>query len=302
VKPIFGQPAEYELVAALGRRLGLKDKDGKDFFKIGPLSGEPIENLTTWYEEFLSKELKEGAPKLTLAELKALPGAVWVDRKGTRYEKHAEALKAEQLAPAFFDGDPKKDGTAVYDKPKDQKGKRIGTVIGGKPVRGFATPSGRVEFVARWLAEKTDADGHPVDPLPVYTPRKWQPSTEYPLYFINWKEASHTHSRTQNNPWLLEIKPDNPLAIHPETAARFGVRDGEVVWVESPHGRVKAKVRVTARIHREVVGVQHGFGHTALGRLANGRGTSDSPLRPTTSDPLSGQALHKEACVRVAKA
>ncbi|HSF04415.1 MAG TPA: molybdopterin-dependent oxidoreductase, partial [Methylomirabilota bacterium] len=29
VKPIFGQPAEYETVAALGRRLGLKDKEGK---------------------------------------------------------------------------------------------------------------------------------------------------------------------------------------------------------------------------------------------------------------------------------
>jgi hypothetical protein len=32
------------------------------------------------------------------------------------------------------------------------------------------------------------------------------------------------------------------------------------------------------------------------------RGTSDSPLRPTKSDPLSGQALHKETCVRMFKA
>jgi hypothetical protein len=42
--------------------------------------------------------------------------------------------------------------------------------------------------------------------------------------------------------------------------------------------------------------------HTALGTLAKGRGTSDSTLRPAVSDPLSGQALHKEACVRVRKA
>ena len=39
-----------------------------------------------------------------------------------------------------------------------------------------------------------------------------------------------------------------------------------------------------------------------LGRLAAGRGTSDSVLRPTAADPLSGQALHKEACVRIVKA
>jgi thiosulfate reductase/polysulfide reductase chain A len=302
VKPLFGQPAEYELVAALGRRLGLETRDGKDFFRIGPLSGAPIESLTAWYEDFLSGELKNGVPKMTLADLKALPGAVWVDRGGTRYEKFAEELKPEQLRTAVYDGNPKAEGTAIHDKPKDQKGTRIGVVIGGRPVKAFGTKSGKVEFVSKWLAEKPDADGKPVSPLPVYEPRAWQPTPEYPLYFINWKEANHTHTRTQNNPWLLDIKPDNPMIINPATAAKYDVKDGDVVWVESPHGRVRARVRTTTRIHPEVVGVQHGFGHTALGRLAKGRGTGDSPLRPTKSDPLSGQASHKEACVRIARA
>jgi thiosulfate reductase/polysulfide reductase chain A len=301
VKPIFGQPAEYETVAALGRRLGLNDKEGKELFKIGAVSGRPVENMTAWYEEFLSNELKEGAPKITLEELKALPGAVWVDKEGTRYEKYAELLKPEQLKGAFFDGNPRAEGTAIYDKPKEQKGKRIGTVIGSRPIKGFMTKSGKVEFSAKWLAERTDANGKAVNPLPAYEPRDWQPSAEYPLYFINWKEANHTHSRTQNNPWLLEIKPDNPMVINPATAQKYGVRDGDAVWVESPHGRVKARAKVTTRIHPEVIGVQHGFGHTALGRLAKGRGTGDSPLRPTKSDPLSGQALHKEACVRIVR-
>jgi thiosulfate reductase/polysulfide reductase chain A len=44
----------------------------------------------------------------------------------------------------------------------------------------------------------------------VYAPRDWQPDERYPLFLINWKDASHTHTRTQNNPWLLEIEPDNP--------------------------------------------------------------------------------------------
>jgi thiosulfate reductase/polysulfide reductase chain A len=302
VKPLFGQPAEYEVVAALGRRLSLKDKDGRKFFSIGAVSGQPIESLTAWYEEYLSDQLKNGAPKLTLAELRALPGAVWVDTKGTRYEKYAEALKPEQLKDAFFDGDPRAEGTAIYDKPKDQKGHRIGTVIGGKAVLGFGTPSGKVEFYAKGLAEKTDATGKPVNPLPAYEPRDWQPSKEYPLYLINWKEASHTHTRTQNNAWLLDIKPTNPLIMNPATAAQYGIVDGDVVGVESPYGRVKARVKTSRRMHPEVVGLQHGFGHTALGRLASGRGTTDSPLRPTKSDPLSGQALHKETCVRIVKA
>ena len=299
IAPRFGQPAEYEVVAALGRRLGLRDAKGRDFFRIGAVSGQPIESLTAWYEEFLSNELLTGAPKISLAQLKALPGAVWVDRGGTRYEKHAEPVPSAKLAGAWFDGDSQIDGTLVYDKPKTSGGKRIGVVLDGKVVAGFPTPSGRIELVAPSLASLVDARGTPVDPLPVFVPRDWQPSSEYPLYLINWKEASHTHARTQNNPLLLELKADAPLVMHVDTAARLGLTDGCQVVVESPHGAVRARLHTTRRMHPDVVGLQHGFGHTALGRNARGRGTSDATLRPTTSDPISGMALHKEACVRV---
>lgn len=302
VKPIFGQLAEYEVVAALGRRLGLKDKVGKDYFLVGPLSGQPIQGLTAWYEDYLSNELKNGAPKMTLEELKKLPGAVWVDKTGTKYQKYNDELDPEKLKTAWFDGKPKVDGTGIYNKEKDKGGKRIGTFFGGKALRGFFTPSGKVEFLSKGLAEKIDATGKPVDALPVYSPCDWQPSQDYPLYLVNWKETTHTHSRTQNNPILLELKSENPLMIHPDTASRLGVGDGSTVWVESLHGKVKAKVKVTKRMHPEVVGLQHGFGHTALGKNAVGRGTADGLLRPTKSDPLSGQAMHKEACVRIEKA
>ncbi|MGK5087122.1 molybdopterin-dependent oxidoreductase [Bdellovibrionota bacterium FG-2] len=301
VKPLFGQLAEYEVVAALGRRLKLKDHEGKLFFNVGPLSGKTIDDLKTWYEDYLSNECKSGGPAMTLAELKKLPGAVWIDKKGTKYEKYKSVLADDKLKSAWFDGDRKVDGTGIYDKPKDKGGKRIGTLIAGKPVRGFFTKSGKVEFFAKGLADKKDALGRPVDALPVFNSRDWMPSAEYPFYAINWKEASHTHSRTQNNPWLLEIKADNPLIMHPKAAASMKIKSGDEVWVESKYGKVKAKVKVSKRIHPEVVGLQHGFGHTALGKNAMGRGTSDATLRPTKSDPLSGQALHKETCVKLVK-
>lgn len=101
----------------------------------------------------------------------------------------------------------------------------------------------------------------------------------------------------------MEIKPDNPLVIHPDTADRYSVGEGDAVWLESPYGhKVQARVMVSRRIHPGVVGLEHGFCHTALGRLAKGRGTTDLPLCPTLSDPLSGQASHKETCVRIARA
>ncbi len=302
VKPLFGQPAEYETVAALGRRLGLKDKSGKEFFRIGAISGQPVEDLTAWYEEYLSAELKGGSPGITLEEFKKLPGAVWVDRKGTRYRKYADTIPADQLTGAFYDGDRAANGTVVYDKPPQAGGKPIGVVVDGAVRKGFNTPSRRVEFYAKSLEGKVDALGNPVDPLPVYVPRDWQPDEQYPLYLINWKEASHTHSRTFNNPWLLHLKSENPLIIHPDTAARFGLKDGDEVIIESPYGSTRGKIKATRRMHPEVVGLQHGFGHWAGGRNAVGRGTADAGLRPTRADPLSGQAIHKQTCVTLRKA
>jgi len=172
----------------------------------------------------------------------------------------------------------------------------------GAAVKGFNTPSRKVELYAAGLEGKTSATGVPVDPLPGYAPRDWMPDNDYPLYLINWKEANHTHSRTQNNPWLLEIKPDGPLVIHPDTAAKYGLKDGDLAWVESPYGKGKGEILASRRMHPEVIGVQWGWGHGALGKNARGRGMADAQLRPTKGDPLSGQALHKETCVKVYKA
>ncbi len=304
VKPLFGQPTEYEFVIELGRRLNLRDRSGKEFFWIGPLSGKRIESPTEWYEEYLSRESLEGAPKMTLEQIKALPGATWVDSRGTRYRKYAEPIPPEKMATAVVVkiqvGELEVE--QIYDKPKEAGGKRIGTWLGGRAVRGFFTPTGKVEFVLTALAGKKDAEGRECPDLPVYEPRDWQPNEEYPLYLINWKESTHTHTRTQNNRWLVELKPDNPLQIHRKTAERLGIAEGDTVWVESRYGRVRARAHLTEEIHPEVVGLQHGFGHWALGEVAQGRGTSDSALRPTRAEPISGQAMHKQCCVRVYRA
>jgi thiosulfate reductase/polysulfide reductase chain A len=302
VKPLFDQPTEYETVIALGRLLELKDAEGKNFFLDAPISNKPIDNPTQWYEEYLSRELINGAPKMTLEQLKALPGAVWVDKKGTQYKKYEKEISSDDLKIAVFMGEKNVEATIIYDKPIADKGKPIGIIHVGKAVKGFGTPSRKIELYSPTLAQKKDMLGRPVNPLPEYMPRDWQPDEKYPLYLINWKEASHTHTRTQNNPWLLELKPNNPLIIHPDTAQKLGVSNGDAIWIESPHGKVQAVARLSKRIHPQVVGSQHGFGHTALGAQAKGRGTNTGILNITKSDPISGMAVHKEICVKVYQA
>ncbi len=295
VKPLFGQPTEYEFVCELGRRLGLKEKDGNDFFWIGRLSNKRVDDKTKWYEEYLSRELLEGEAKITLEELKKLPGAVWVSNKGTEYEKHKKRLSESEIKNAIIE-----DGI-IYSTKDGKKDKQIGFLKDGVPTRGFFTPTGKVQFYAEDHKNKRDADGNQLSPLPEYRPRNWQPDEKYPLYLINWKEASHTHTRTQNNPYLVELKGENPLIINTHTAKKLGIKDGDVVIVESRYAKIKARAKLTEGIHPEVVGLQHGFGHWAFGQIAKGRGVSDAMLRSSVSCPVSGQALHKECCVRVYK-
>ncbi|MBI2870639.1 MAG: molybdopterin-dependent oxidoreductase [Candidatus Omnitrophica bacterium] len=298
VQPLFGQPAESEFVCELGRRMGLKEANGNDLFRLGRMSGQNIEDKSRWYEEWLSKELKEGEPKMTLEELKNLPGATWVSTKGTRYHKHLDVIPPEKMADSIVEGG------LVFSKKKDgSKDKPLGMVrADGTAVRGFLTPSGKVELYAAKHEGKKNAEGEPLKLLPEYEPRQWQPSAEYPLYLINWKEASQTHSRTQNNAFLAELKVTDGLRINTKTAASLGIRSGDWIWVESPHGRIKMRAELTEGIHPEVVGTQHGWGHWAMGRTAKGRGAHTGFLAPTQADPISGQALNKEICVRLSKA
>ncbi|MBI4770611.1 MAG: molybdopterin-dependent oxidoreductase [Chloroflexi bacterium] len=351
VEPIFGQLPEYEFVVEVARRMGLKDADGNDFFHVGRISGAPEASPKAWYEQYLSEQLLKGGPKTSLDDLRKLPGAVWVDPKGTRFEKFRDEVHLPEGAQAktgyalvksadgktilgFRDAEGstlKPDGStleppadAVVDDSVQQvlldadgklwgwldaksilrnaAGAGLGFLREGKFLKGWATPSRLLEFTSAQAAAKKDRNGNAIDAQPVYTPRDWFPSADFPLYLINWKEASHTHSRTFNNPWLIELQGWNRLAINAVTAARLGIADGEAIWVESPYGKSQALARVTQGIHPDVVGWQHGFGHWALGHIARGKGTVDGMFNKTISAPVSGMALHKEVCVMVYRA
>jgi thiosulfate reductase/polysulfide reductase chain A len=289
VKPLFGQLPEYQFVIELGKRLGLKDTDGKPYFE------------TLNYEEYLSKTLQDGGPKMTLQQLKD-KGGVWIDSLGTTYEKHKNELKPEVVAAAKVD---EKTG-AIYTEATDKDGKvtktTIGVMVGGKACTGFATASRKVELFNEGYGKKNDANGNALPTTPFYKPRDWQPDEKYPLYLVNWKEVTHTHSRTFNNPLLMEIQGWNPLYMNGATAQKLGIKTGDEVWVESPYGKAKAKAQVTQGMHPDVVGWQHGFGHWGFGEVAKGRGTADGQFNVTKADPVSGMALHKEVCVKVYKA
>jgi thiosulfate reductase/polysulfide reductase chain A len=160
---------------------------------------------------------------------------------------------------------------------------------------GFATPSKKFEFYSQDMKNKG------LNPLPDFVPTEDRPSSAYPFHIINWKEALHTHSRTMNNRWLMQFHGENELWININKAQTLGIGDGDIVTVENQYGKAQARAKVTRRIHPDVVGMVHGFGHWAGGPVAQGKGTNDGQFVPGKAERLSGMAAHKDGAVRVYK-
>jgi anaerobic selenocysteine-containing dehydrogenase/Fe-S-cluster-containing dehydrogenase component len=91
--------------------------------------------------------------------------------------------------------------------------------------------------------------------------------------------------RGTNKPWLLEnsdpvtkITWHSWVEVHPETAGKLDVRDGEILRLTSPHGTIEAPVFVYAGIRPDVLAMPLGFGHTEYGAYAKGRGVNPLDL------------------------
>jgi anaerobic selenocysteine-containing dehydrogenase/Fe-S-cluster-containing dehydrogenase component len=102
-----------------------------------------------------------------------------------------------------------------------------------------------------------------------------------PFVFATYPHGLLHDGRGANKPWLLEnadpvtkITWHSWVELHPTTAAKLDVRDGEILRVTSPHGQIEAPAFIYPGIHPDVVAVPLGLGHTAYGAFAQGRGVN----------------------------
>ncbi len=121
-------------------------------------------------------------------------------------------------------------------------------------------PKNKVQLYNK-IFEKYD-----LDPLPVYHGEPEDPHNspdiykEFPLIFTDiHSDYFNHHSWMRSIPWLREIKKDPFIIIHPNTAQKYGVEQGDWVKIESPHGSIKAKCIIYNGIRPDTVMGQHGW-------------------------------------------
>lgn len=126
--------------------------------------------------------------------------------------------------------------------------------------KGFSTPTRKVELYSTILEKWGN------DPLPKYSELPESPVStpelldKYP-YILNagLRTPTFFHSANRMLPWNREIRPDPTVEIHPETAAKHRIQDGQWVYIESPRGRVKQRAKLNAGIYPNVVVAEHGW-------------------------------------------
>jgi len=144
----------------------------------------------------------------------------------------------------------------------------------------FHTPDGR----GRMLAVKPR-------PFAVET----SPAYPFRLNTGRVRDHWHTMTRTAKTPRLSQHIAEPYVELHPEDAARYGVRAADLVEVSSSHGRLIARALVTDRAQRGSVFVpMHWTGQwSSLGRV-------DAAVAANV-DPVSGQPESKGTAVAIAR-
>ncbi len=193
-------------------------------------------------------------------------------------------------------------------------GKGIGILVDGKPVVGFKTPSRKLEvrtdFVARVGRNEDVSDlvalanskgrnrpehhkpyDYDISPWPQYVQiDEHMGLADDELVMTSFKWNVHNHGRTANLKWCSEIVHSNPAWLHPDTAARFGLKSGD--WIElTGHrskyvdgklaslklgsGEIERKLQipvvVTRGIHPRAIAISNSLGHSQYTRVAQAR-------------------------------
>lgn len=122
---------------------------------------------------------------------------------------------------------------------------------------------------------------------------------QFPLHFLPYRSLQFDDGRGAHLPWMQEL-PDPvssamwglPVEVDPRTASRLGIKTGDRVRVESPHGKIEAPVYVDPAAVPGVVSMAIGQGHRHFGRYASNRGANPiSILAPAWEQATGALAL-----------
>ncbi|MBI5564524.1 MAG: molybdopterin-dependent oxidoreductase [Chloroflexi bacterium] len=185
--------------------------------------------------------------------------------------------------------------------------------------RANAPQDGRFDFFSRELfaalQSPSDEACLPHFALPEALAEVGNEAAEYPFLLVTQSLITQSRAWPGVVPTLQECfglqahaQWSSWIEINPLAAEAMGLHDTDLVWIESPIGRVQAPVRVFAGIWPNAVYLPPGQGHRTLtkwGRFAPDNfvvGVNPNQLISAGTEALSGQAIFSPTRVKIYKA
>ena len=158
------------------------------------------------------------------------------------------------------------------------------------------------------------------DPLPFYSDTLEAQQTDlrqYPLNAITQRPMAMYHSWDSQNAWLRQIHAHNYLYVNTKTAVAAGIDDGQWMWVESMHGKVRCMCRHSEAVEPGTVwtwnaigkakgawGLEKNANESQKGFLLNHLISEELPPSEagnhlSNSDPITGQAGWYDVRVKI---
>jgi len=190
-------------------------------------------------------------PKIVDPPGEALSDPDWINKlseelglKGI-WKNEEEALDY-MLAPSGLNWDKFKDIRSLESK-KEYKKLEEGV---------FTTPSGKVEIYSANLKKL----GY--EPIPTFNElsrSRFNGSPEFPLLLFNGKEAAYMLTGYKQVSSLRKMRPHPTVDLHPDTAAEYGLQEGDWIYIESRKGRIKQKLAFDPDLDRRLVFASFGW-------------------------------------------
>ncbi|MGA9768935.1 MAG: molybdopterin-dependent oxidoreductase [Blastocatellia bacterium] len=225
-----------------------------------------IEEYYRWIFENSVPGLPEKAASQGLKPLEYMRRSGAFAVKTNVYDQHEGRVSDSELEGSRID-----EQTGKIIKPAAEGEQVVGVMIDGQALRGFNTPSRRLEFFSKTMAEWK----WPEQTLPGYVRShvNWRELDKQKSEYIlvpTFRLPTLIHTRSGNAKWLYEISHTNPLWMNPKDAEKLGLATGELARVSTEIGYFVIRVWVTEGIRPDVVACSH---HLGRWRLKQNEGT-----------------------------
>jgi len=125
---------------------------------------------------------------------------------------------------------------------------------------GFKTPTGKIELYSTRFEKMGYA------PLPYYEEPPESPiasadiAADFPLVLTTGARIPNFFNSEHRQIENLRKAYRHPVAeIHPETARRYGIKNGGWMWIETRRGKIKQRAKLTDGVDPRVIAAQHGW-------------------------------------------